>query len=70
MRIFSSAEYCLRVAQQMSLMTCFAGAFPVPQHAPWAVRNDLGPLAEGHQAARWETPQGFSHIRLINSIPI
>src|SRR5688572_25246306 len=30
MRIFSSAEYCLRVARRMSLMTCSAGAFPVP----------------------------------------
>src|SRR6187455_3299884 len=30
MRIFSSAEYCLRVARRMSLMTCSDGAFPVP----------------------------------------
>src|SRR5690606_9949651 len=29
-RIFSSAPYCLRVARRMSLMTCSAGAFPVP----------------------------------------
>jgi hypothetical protein len=29
-RLFSSAEYCLRVARRMSLMTCSAGAFPVP----------------------------------------
>jgi hypothetical protein len=34
MRIFSSAEYCLRVARRMSLMTCSAGAFPVPDFAP------------------------------------
>src|SRR5690606_31758766 len=30
MRIFSSAPYCLRVARRMFLMTCSAGAFPVP----------------------------------------
>src|SRR5687768_12888175 len=30
MRIFSSAEYCLRVARRMSLIICSAGAFPVP----------------------------------------
>src|ERR671911_2263186 len=30
MRIFSSAPYCLRVTRRMSLMTCSAGAFPVP----------------------------------------
>lgn len=26
----SSAEYCLRIAKRMSLMTCSADAFPIP----------------------------------------
>jgi len=38
MRIFSSAEYCLRVGRRMSLMTCSAGAFPVPDFAGVVLR--------------------------------
>src|SRR5690606_16080936 len=68
MRIFSSAPYCLRVARRMFLMTCSAGAFPVPDFClifaplkgydePEILRSQLsqfGPIsADAGQPRKW-----------------
>lgn len=70
MRIFSSAPYCLRVARRMSLMTCSAGAFPVPDYPG---DPDLNDQAENQTAAIRDLQQTMSEhdlqLALITPTP-